>query len=128
MVAVDIRPAYFHAVDAAVAGVVFSDPLSGSRLVDTVLLCWFLRRCRGPCHAPFVEKVGCWVAEMLPVVGIVPISGGWAAVPTTAVGPLGVPAIAARGTLGVHSCSCYGVVPISLTTRSEERRETNEVH
>ena len=34
--------------------------------------------------------------------------------PTTAVlGPLGLPAIAAQGLLGVHSCSCSGVAPYS---------------
>ena len=63
MVAVDIRPAYFHAVVDVVAGVACAGPLSGSRLVDTVPLCWVLIRCRGPCHVPFFEKVGCWVAE-----------------------------------------------------------------
>ena len=51
---------------------------------------------------------------MLPVVGIVPISGGWAAVSSIAMlGPIGLPAIAAGGELGVHACSCYDVVPLS---------------
>ena len=51
---------------------------------------------------------------MLPVVGIVPIAGGWAAVPATAVlGPLGLPAIATQGLMGIHSCSCSGVAPCS---------------
>ena len=94
VVSVDTPPKYFHAVAAAVAGVAFAGPLPGSRLVDTIPLCWVLLHCRVPCHVPFVENVGCWVAEMLPVVGIVTISGGWAAVPVTAVlGPIGVPAI-----------------------------------
>ena len=98
VVSVDIRPAYFHAVVDVVAGVACAVPLSGSRLVDTVPLCWVLLRCRGPCHVPFFEKVGCWVAEMLPVVGIVSIVGGWAAVSAIAVlGPLGLPAIVAGG-------------------------------
>ena len=107
-----IRPAYFYSVSDALVGVAFSGLLPYSRLVDTVTLCWVLLRCRSPCHVPFVENVGCWVAEMPSVVGIVPISGGWAAVPASSVlGPLGVPAITARGPLGVHSCSCSGVVP-----------------
>ena len=89
-------------------------PLPGSRLVDTVPLCWVLLCCRGPFHIPFVENVGCWVAEMLPAVGIAYVTGGWAAVPYIAVlGPLGLPDIALGGALGVHSCSCSGVVPLS---------------
>ena len=112
VVAVDIRTEYFHAVAAAYAGVVSASPLTGSRLVDTVPLCWVLLRCRGPFHFSFVENVGFWVAEMLPVVGTVPIAGGWAAVSATAVlGLLVLPAIAAWGPMGVHSCSCSGVVP-----------------
>ena len=112
MVSVDIRPEYFHAVADAAAGVACADPLPGSRLVDTVPLCWVLLRCRDPFHVPFVENVCSWVAEMLPVVGTVPVAWGWAAVPATSVlGPLGLPAIASQGPLGFHSCSCSGVVP-----------------
>ena len=44
VVAVDIRPAYFHDVVAAVTGVACAGPLPGSRLVDTVPLCWVLLR------------------------------------------------------------------------------------
>ena len=114
VVAVDIRPTYFHAVASAVAGVAFDGPLPVSHLVDALPLCWVLLHCRGPFHVPFVENVGCWVAEMLPVVGIVPIAGGWAAAPATVVlGPLGMPAIATRGPLGVHSYYCSSVVPWS---------------
>ena len=114
MVAVDIRPLYFHSVYASDAGIACAGPLSGNRLVDNVPLCWVLLRCRGPCHIPFVENVVYWVAELLPVVGIVPISGGWAAVPATDVlGPLGLHVIAAGGALGFHLCSCSGVVPLS---------------
>ena len=112
VVAVYIRPAYFHAVSAAAVGVACAGPLPGNRLVDTVPLCWVLLCCRGPFHIPFVEKVGCWVAKIIPVAGTVPIAGGWADVPATAVlGPLGLPEIAARRSLGFHSCSCSGVVP-----------------
>ena len=119
MVAVDIRPAYFHAVAAAAEGVACAGNLPGNRLVDTVPLCWVLLRCRGPCHVPLVENGGCWVAERLPVVGNVAIAGGWAAVPATAVlVPLGLTVIAARGTLGVHSCSCSGVAPYSYLLAS----------
>ena len=75
VVAVDVRPACFHAVVAAIDGVACAAPLPCSRLVDTVPLCWVLVRCCGPCHVPFVEDVGCWVAEMIPVVGIVSIAG-----------------------------------------------------
>ena len=114
MVAVDIRPEYFHAVAAAAEGVACDVPLSGNRLVDTVPLFWVLLRCRGPCHVHFVENGGCWVSERLPVAGTVPIAGGWAAVPATSVlGTLFLPTIAARGPLGVHSCSCSGVAPWS---------------
>ena len=114
VIAVDIRPAYLYDVAAAATGVACAGPLSGSRLVDTVPLCWVLLCYRSPCNIPFVENFGCWFAEMLPVVGTVPIAGGWAAVPATAVlGPLGLPTIAARGPLWVHSCSCSGVVPWS---------------
>ena len=119
VVAVDICPPYFHAVTDDVAGVAFSDPLSGSHLVDTIPLCWVMQRCRFPFLVPFVENVGFWVAEMLHVVGIVPIAGGWAAVSATSVlGPLGLPTIAARGPMGVHSCYCYGVFPLSDLTAS----------
>ena len=76
VVSVDIRPVYSHDVSASGAGVSFADSLSCGRLVDTVPFCWVLRRFRGPCHVPFVENVGCWIAEILPVVGIVPIVGG----------------------------------------------------
>ena len=76
VVAVDIHPAYFHAVVAAVEGVACAGPLPGSRLVDTVPLRWVLLRCRGPCQVTFVENVSCWVAEILPAVGIVSIAGG----------------------------------------------------
>ena len=66
-------------------------------------------RYRGPCHVPCVEYGGCWVAGRLLVAGTVPISGGWEAVPVTAaLGPLGAPSIAARGSLGFHACSCFG--------------------
>ena len=75
MVSVDIHPAYFHDIAAAVVGVSCAGPLPGSRLVDTVPLCWVLLHCRGPYHVPFDVNAGCWVAEMLPVVGIVPIAG-----------------------------------------------------
>ena len=103
VVAIDIRSAYFHAVAAAAAGVACTGPLPGNRLVDTVSFCWVLIFCRGSCHVPFVENVGCWVAEMLPVAGTVPIDGGWAVVPVTDVlRTLGFPAIDARGPLGVH--------------------------
>ena len=44
VVAVDIRPAYFHTVVADVVGVSCAGPLPGSRLVDTVPLCWVLLR------------------------------------------------------------------------------------
>ena len=113
MVAVDIRPAYFHAVAAAVAGVACAGPLPVSRLVDTVPLCWFLLRCRRPFHVPFDVSVGCWVAEIIPVVGIVPIDGGWDVVPATAVlGPLGLPAIAARGGAGDPLIFLFWCCPI----------------
>ena len=121
MVAVDIRPAYLHAAAAAAAvGVECAGPLTGNRLVDTVPLCWVLLRCRGPYHFLLVENSGCWVAERLPVAGTIAIAGGWADVPATAVlGPLGLSAIAAQGTLGVHSCSCFGVAPYSDLLASE---------
>ena len=48
VVAVDIRPAYLHAVVSAVAGVACAGPLTGSRLVDTIPLSWVLLCCRGP--------------------------------------------------------------------------------
>ena len=112
VVAVDIRPAHFHAVAAAAGGVACAVSLPGNRLVENVPLCWVLLRCRGPCHVPFVENGGCWVYGRLPVAGTVTIAGGWEAVPATAVlGPLGLPAISARGPLGDHSCSCSGVAP-----------------
>ena len=107
---VDICPAYFYAVVAAALCVTCADPLLGSPLVDTVLLRWVLLHCR----VPFSENVGFWVAEMLPAVGVVSISGGWAAVPDIAVlGPLGLPVIAAGGALVVHSCSCSVAVSLS---------------
>ena len=99
VVAVDIRPA----VVAAVADVACAGPLLGIHLVDTVPLRWVPLRCRALCRVPFAENIGCWVAEMLPTVGIVSIVGGWAAVPAIAVlVPLGVPAIAAGGPMVVH--------------------------
>ena len=114
VVAVDIRPAYFHAVSDATMGVACAGLLPGNRLVDTVPLCWVLLLCHGPCHVPLVENGGCWVVERLPVSGTFAIAGGWAAVPATAVlEPLGLPAISVWGTLGVHSCSCSGVAPYS---------------
>ena len=76
VVAIDIRPAYFHAVSAASVGVACSAPLPSNRLVDTVPLWWFLLHCRGTCHVPLVKNGGCWVAERLPVAGTVAISGG----------------------------------------------------
>ena len=114
VVAVDIRPAYFHAVVAAVAGVACAGPLLVSRLVDTVPLRWGPLRCRVPFRVHFAENVGCLVAEILPAVGIVSIAGGWADVSTIAVlVPLGVPAISAGGGMVFHSCSCSGDVPLS---------------
>ena len=111
-VAVDIRPAYFPAAVATAAGVVCAVPRPGNRMVDTVPLCWFLLRCPCPCHIPFVENGGCWVAGRLPVAGAVHIAGGWADVPATVVlGTLCSPAIDARGILGVHSCSYSGIDP-----------------
>ena len=98
VMAVDIRPTYFHAVVADFAGVACAGPLLGSRLFDTVPLRWGPLHCRVPCRVPFAENVGCWVAEMLPAVGIVSIAGIWTDVPAIAVlVPLGVPAIAAGG-------------------------------
>ena len=94
MVVVDIRPS----VVAAVVGVACAGLLLGIRLVDTVPLCWGPLRFRVPCRVPFAENVGCWVAEMLPDVGIVFIAGDLAAVPVIAVlVTLGVPAISAGG-------------------------------
>ena len=114
VVDVDIRPLYFHDVASAATGVVCAVPLPGNRLDDTVPLCWVLLRCRVPCHVPLVKNGGFWVAERLPVAGTVAISGGWAAVPYTAMlVPLGLRAISARGALGVHSCSCSCVAPYS---------------
>ena len=102
------------AVVAAVAGFACANPLLGSRPVDTVPLHWGPLRCRVPCRVPFAENVGCLVAEMIPAVGIVSISGGLGAVPAIAVlVPLGVPAIAAGGEMVVHSCYCSGDVPLS---------------
>ena len=113
-VAVDIRPAYLPAAAAGYAGVACAVPWPGNRLVDNVPLCGVLLRCRGPCHVPFSENGGCWVAEMLPVAGTVTIAGDWAVVPATSVlGPLGLDAISTQGPLGVHSCSCSGVAPCS---------------
>ena len=76
MVAVDILPAYFHSVVAAVVGIACAGPLPGSRMVDTVPLRWVLLCCRGSCRIPFAENVGCWVAEIIPAVGIVSIAWG----------------------------------------------------
>ena len=113
VVDVDIRPAYFHAVVAAVAGVTCSVLLFGSRLVDTVPWHWGPLSFRVPCRVPFAENIGCLVAEILPAVGILSIAGGWAAVSAIAVlVPLGLPAIDAGGAMVVHSCSCYGSVPL----------------
>ena len=106
----DIHPA----VVAAVAGVAYSGPLVGSRLVDTAPLHWGSLRFRVPCRVPFAENVGCLVADMLPTVGFVVISGGFAAVTVIYVlVPLGVPAIAAGGAMVVHSYSCSGAVSLS---------------
>ena len=74
--AVDIRPVYFHSDVPAFAGVACADSLLGSCLVDTVQLRWVPLRCRVPCCVPFAENVSCWVAEMLPAVGIVSIARG----------------------------------------------------
>ena len=94
MVVIDIRP---DVVDDAV-GVACASPLLDIRLVDTAPLRWVLLHRRFPYRAPFAENVGCLVADMLPAVGIVPIAGGFAAVPAIAVlVPLGVPAIAVGG-------------------------------
>ena len=113
-VAVDIRPAYFHAVSSADVGVTCAAPRPGNFLVDTVPLCWVLLCCHVPCHVPFVKNGICWVAGRLPVAGTVPIAGWWLSVPANAVlVPLGLPVIAARGPMGVHSCSCSGVAPCS---------------
>ena len=78
VVAVDICPAYFHAVAvaAAAAGVACAGPLPGNRLVDTVPLCWVLLCFHGPCHIPFFKNGGFWVVGMFPVVVTVPIAGG----------------------------------------------------
>ena len=109
VVVVDIR----HAVVAAVMGVACTGPLLGSRLVDTAPLRWGLLHCRVPCGITFSENVGCLVADKLPAVGIVAISGGFAAVPAIAVlVPLGVPVISAGGAMVVHSYYCSGAVPL----------------
>ena len=113
--AVDIRPSYFHAVVADVAGLACADNLIGICLVDTVPLRWVPLRCRIPCRTPFAENVGFWVAETFAAVVIVSIAGGWSAVPVIYVlGPLGVPVIAVEGgALVVHACSCSGAVLLS---------------
>ena len=108
-VAVDIRPSSFPAASVSAAGVLCVVPRPGNRLVDTVPLNYLLLRCRGPCHVLCVENGGCWVVGRLLVAGTVPIAGGWVALPVTAaLEPLGAPANAARGPLGVHSFSCFG--------------------
>ena len=110
---VDIRPAYFHAVVSVAAGVAFADPLLGSHMVDTVPLCWVPLRCRVPCRVPFTENVGCCVAEMIPAVGIMSISGGWSAVPAIAVfGSLGVTDIAVGGGAGGPLMFLFWCCPI----------------
>ena len=111
--AVDIHPAYFHAVVAAVAGVACADPLLGSRLVDTVQLRWVPVRCRVPFRVPFAENVGCLVTDNLPAASIVAIAGGFAAVPAIAVLVLlGVPAIDVGGPKVDHSYYCSGSVSL----------------
>ena len=97
VVVVNIRPA----VVAAVVGVACAGPLLVSRLVDTAPLRWGPLRCRVPCRVPFAENVGCLVADKLPDVVIVAISGGFAAVPAIAVlVPLDVPVIDSGGPKG----------------------------
>ena len=114
LVAFDIRPVYFHSIVAVVAVIACYGPLLVSRLVNTVPLRWVPLSFRVPFCVPFAENVGCWVAEILPAVGIMSIAGGWSAVLAIAVlGTLGVPDIAAGGPLVIHSYYCSGAVPLS---------------
>ena len=84
-------------------GVACSGPLLGSRLFDHAPLHWGPLRCRVPCRVPFVENVGCLVADKLPAVGIVAIA---------LLVTLGVPAIDSWVPKVAHSYYCSGAVPL----------------
>ena len=60
-------------------------------------------RCRVPCRVPFVENVGCLVADKLSAVGIVAIA---------LLVTLGVPAIDSWVPKVAHSYYCSGAVPL----------------
>ena len=99
-------------VVAAVVGVAFAGPLSGSRLFGTEPLHW------GPCclvlcRTPFAENDDCLAADNLPAVDIVAPAGGFAAVPDISVAvTLVVPAIDLGGLKVARLYYCYCDVPL----------------
>ena len=101
-------------VAAAVVGVAFAGPLSGSRSFGTEPLHW-CPCCLVLCRVPFAENDFCFAADTPPAVDIVATAGGVAAVSVISVAvPLVVPDNDLGGAKVARLYYCYSAIPLSV--------------